>query len=64
MPGFTKRGNFSWSIELVAAQFENGGRSEGAIFKNLERLEWFGVLMVHEDGQTKRWQYVEMQQSA
>ncbi|GAB4371135.1 MAG: hypothetical protein Kow00121_12400 [Elainellaceae cyanobacterium] len=53
-----------WSIEQIAAQFKNGGRYKGAISENLERLEWFGVLMVREEGQIKRWQYAEMQQSA
>ena len=47
----------------IAAQFKGGGRFEGTIAENLERLEWFGVLLCREDGHT-RWQFAELQQSA
>ena len=53
-----------WSIEQIAAQFKGGGRYKGAIAENLERLEWFGVLLCREDDHTKRWQFAELQQSA
>ena len=48
-----------WSIEQIAAQFKGGGRYKGAISENLERLEWFGVLLCREDGQIKRWQLAD-----
>lgn len=53
-----------WTIDQIAAQFKGGGRYKGAIGENLERLEWFGVLLCRPDGQTKRWQFAELQQSA
>ncbi|XHX79541.1 MAG: class I SAM-dependent DNA methyltransferase [Stenomitos frigidus ULC029] len=53
-----------WTVVQIAAQFKGGGRYKGAIAENLERLEWFGVLLCREDGQTKRWQFAELQQSA
>ncbi|WP_416670129.1 hypothetical protein [Egbenema bharatensis] len=53
-----------WSIEQIAAQFKNGGRNKAAIAENLERLEWFGMLLVREEGQIKRWQFAEMQQAS
>lgn len=52
-----------WTIVQIAAQFKNGGRYKGAIAENLERLEWFGVLLCREDGHTKRWQFAELQQA-
>ncbi len=53
-----------WTVAQIAAQFKGGGRYKGAIAENLERLEWFGVLLCRQDGQTKRWQLAEVQQSA
>lgn len=53
-----------WSIEQIAAQFKNGGRNKAAIAENLERLEWFGMLICREDGQIKRWQFAEVQQAS
>ncbi|MBD2075478.1 hypothetical protein H6F86_16560 [Phormidium sp. FACHB-592] len=53
-----------WTVAQIAAQFKGGGRYKGAITENLERLEWFGVLLCREDGHTKRWQFAELQQSA
>ena len=48
-----------WTVEQIAAQFKNGGKYKNAIAKNLERLEWFGILICRETESTKRWQYVE-----
>jgi hypothetical protein len=53
-----------WTIAQIAAQFKGGGRYKGAIAENLERLEWFGMLIVREEGQIKRWQFAEMQQAS
>ncbi|MEA5620560.1 DNA methyltransferase [Cronbergia sp. UHCC 0137] len=49
-----------WTVAQIAAQFKNGGRYKNAILENLERLEWFGILICRETGETKRWQYVEI----
>jgi hypothetical protein len=35
-----------------------------AIAENLERLEWFGILISREEGGVTRWQLLEMQQAA
>ena len=48
-----------WTVAQIAAQFKGGGRYKGAISENLERLEWFGVLLCREDGHTKRWQFAD-----
>ncbi|QSX70539.1 MAG: hypothetical protein EZY12_06020 [Dolichospermum sp. DET69] len=52
--------NNEWTVEQIAAQFKNGGRYKNAIADNLERLEWFGILICRETGETKHWQYVEI----
>jgi hypothetical protein len=52
-----------WTIEQIAAQFKGGGRYKAAIQENLERLEWFGMLIYREDGTVKRWQFAEIQQA-
>ncbi|MDP5018052.1 MAG: hypothetical protein NWQ43_12230, partial [Dolichospermum sp.] len=49
-----------WTVEQIAAQFKNGGRYKNAIAENVERLEWFGILICRETEATKRWQYVEI----
>lgn len=49
-----------WTVEQIAAQFKNGGKYKNAITENLERLEWFGILICRESQATKRWQYVEI----
>ncbi|XGB39839.1 MAG: class I SAM-dependent DNA methyltransferase [Cyanobacteria bacterium LVE1205-1] len=55
--------NTPWAIAQIAAQFKNGNRYKNAISENLERLEWFGILHCHQDGQTKYWQHIESQQA-
>jgi hypothetical protein len=52
-----------WTVDQIAAQFKNGGRYKNAISENLERLEWFGILLCRETGQIKRWQYIEIPQT-
>jgi hypothetical protein len=49
-----------WTVEQIAAQFKNGGKYKNTITENLERLEWFGILMCREIGESKHWQYVEI----
>ena len=49
-----------WTVDQIAAQFKNGGKYKNAIAENLERLEWFGILICRETESTKRWQYVEI----
>jgi hypothetical protein len=56
--------NNPWTIAQIAAQFKNGGRYKNAISENLERLEWFGILLCHQDGQIKYWQHIETQQAS
>ena len=56
--------NNPWTIAQIAAQFKNGSRNKNAIAENLERLEWFGILHSHQDGQIKYWQHLETQQAS
>jgi hypothetical protein len=56
--------NNPWTIAQIAAQFKNGGKNKSAISENLERLEWFGILLCHQDGQIKYWQHLETQQAS
>ncbi len=53
-----------WTVEQVAAQFNSAQRQKKAIFENLERLEWFGILISREEGGVTRWQFAQMQQVA
>jgi hypothetical protein len=56
--------NTPWAIAQIAAQFKNGNRYKNAISENLERLEWFGILHCHQEGQIKYWQHIETQQAS
>ncbi|MFO0048924.1 MAG: hypothetical protein ACK54E_10605, partial [Pseudanabaena sp.] len=56
--------NNPWTIAQIAAQFKNGGRYKNAISENLERLEWFGILICHQDAQIKYWHHLETQQAS
>jgi hypothetical protein len=49
-----------WTIAQIVAQFKNGDKNKSAIAENLERLEWFGILLCHEEGQIKHWQHIEI----
>ncbi|MEQ8757614.1 MAG: class I SAM-dependent DNA methyltransferase [Coleofasciculus sp. G1-WW12-02] len=53
-----------WTIEQIAAQFKGGQRQKKAIAENLERLEWFGILISREEGGVTRWQFAQIQQVA
>ncbi len=48
------------AIAQIVAQFKNGGKNKNAIAENLERLEWFGILLCHQEGQVKHWQHIEI----
>jgi len=56
--------NTTWTIAQIAAQFKNGGKNKNSIAENLESLEWFGILLCHEEGQIKHWQHIEIQQAS
>jgi len=58
---------FSWifvmrwgSIDQIAAQFKNGSRNKTAIAENLDRLEWFSILICQEENHIKYWQHIEI----
>jgi hypothetical protein len=53
-----------WTVEQVAAQFNGAQRQKKTIVENLERLEWFGILISREDEGVTRWQFAQMQQVA
>jgi hypothetical protein len=53
-----------WTIEQVAAQFNGAQRQKKAIAENLERLEWFGILISREEEGLTRWQFAQTQQVA
>jgi hypothetical protein len=53
-----------WTVEQVAAQFNGAQRQKKAIVENLERLEWFGILISREEGGIMRWQFAQIQQVA
>ena len=53
-----------WTVEQVAAQFNGAQRQKKAIAENLERLEWFGILISGEEGGVTRWQFAQIQQAA
>jgi len=53
-----------WTVDQVAAQFNGAQRQKKAIAENLERLEWFGILISREDEGVTRWQFAQMQQVA
>ena len=48
-----------WSIDQIATQFKNGNRNKTAITENLDRLEWFSILICHEENHIKYWQHIE-----
>jgi hypothetical protein len=53
-----------WTVDQVAAQFNGAQRQKKAIAENLERLEWFGILISREEGGVTRWQFAQIQQAA
>ena len=51
--------NTPWSIDQIATNFKNGNRNKTAITYNLDRLEWFSILICHEENHIKYWQHIE-----
>ncbi|WP_309736428.1 hypothetical protein [Chamaesiphon sp. OTE_75_metabat_556] len=50
----------------IANQFtgKNTQKKLDAIAENLDRLEWFGILIHRDDTGITYWQYAELQQTA
>ena len=55
-----------WTVAQIANQFtgKNTQKKLDAISENLDRLEWFGVVIDREDTGIVYWQYAELQQTA
>jgi hypothetical protein len=55
-----------WTVVQIANQFtgKNTQKKLDAIGENLDRLEWFGLLIHREDAGITYWQYAELQQTA
>ncbi len=55
-----------WTVTQIANQFtgKNTQKKLDAIAENLDRLEWFGLLIHREDTGIIYWQYTELQQTA
>ena len=53
-----------WTVEQVADQFNGAQRQKKGIAENLERLEWFGILISRNQGGTTRWQFAQIEQAA
>ncbi len=55
-----------WTVAQIANQFtgKNTQKKLDAISENLDRLEWFGLLVKREDAGITYWQYAELQPTA
>ncbi|WP_310424806.1 hypothetical protein [Chamaesiphon sp. VAR_48_metabat_135_sub] len=55
-----------WTVAQIANQFtgKNTQKKLEAIGENLDRLQWFGVVIDREDAGIMYWQYAELQQTA
>jgi hypothetical protein len=55
-----------WTVAQIANQFtgKNTQKKLDAIAENLDRLQWFGVVIDREDAGIIYWQYAELQQTA
>jgi hypothetical protein len=55
-----------WTVAQIANQFtgKNTQKKLDAIAENLDRLQWFGVVVDREDAGIMYWQYAELQQTA
>jgi hypothetical protein len=53
-------------VVQIANQFtgKNTQKKLAAIAENLDRLQWFGVVIDREDAGIMYWQYAELQQTA
>ncbi len=56
----------AWTVVQIANQFtgKNTQKKLEAISENLDRLEWFGLLVKREESEIVYWQYAELQQTA
>jgi hypothetical protein len=56
----------AWTVVQIANQFtgKNTQKKLDAIGENLDRLEWFGLLVKQEEAGITYWQYAELQQTA
>jgi hypothetical protein len=55
-----------WTVLQIAKQFtgNNTQKKLDAIGENLDRLEWFGLLIHREEAGITYWQYADLQQTA
>jgi hypothetical protein len=55
-----------WTVAQIANQFtgKNTQKKLDAIAENLDRLQWFGVVIDREETGITYWQYAELQQTA
>lgn len=55
-----------WTVKQIAAQFKGRTTQKRleAITENLERLEWFGMVIPHEENGITYWQYTNIAQTA
>jgi hypothetical protein len=56
----------AWTVVQIANQFtgKNTQKKLEAIGENLDRLQWFGVVIDREETGITYWQYAELQQTA
>ena len=57
-----------WTVKQIAAQFKGRitAKKLAAIAENLERLEWFGLVISDQEQETgiTRWQFTELQKAS
>jgi hypothetical protein len=55
-----------WTVPKIAEQFtgKNTKKKLDAVAENLERLEWFGLAIAHQDGGITYWHFVESTKTA
>jgi hypothetical protein len=56
----------AWTVVQIANQFtrKNTQKKLEAIGENLDRLEWFGLLVKRDESGITYWQYAELQATA
>jgi hypothetical protein len=56
----------AWTVVQIANQFtgKNTQKKLDAVGENLDRLEWFGLLVKRDESGITYWQYAELQQTA
>ena len=65
-PVCVRQDSGAWTVVQIANQFtgKNTQKKLDAISENLDRLEWFGLLIHREDTGITYWQYAELQPTA